>query len=135
MYNLEIAHKDLTGYKLFVGGELKEEGSCKGVVNFNVHPSDDTVEVWIEPWKIKPIVRVDNIMVNYALASISQFDHKLDIVLSSTFFDKYLEKDTKYRIEGIFGDKEPDPIVYDSVIGVGNPHYDLVELIRKELDD
>jgi hypothetical protein len=133
-YKVELADPKLTNYKLFVNDTLVKEGECISTIKLTVPSSNDTVSIWFEPWEIQPKVRVNNILVNYALAGIDLYNHKLDITLSSTFFEQYHQRDIKYRIQGLFGDCKPDSSVYDAVIGVGNEHKDIVDQIKKALD-
>ena len=133
-YKVELAHPDLTGYKLFVDEELVSEGACDSTLTIDVPVSKHTVSLWIEPWKIVPKVRINNILVNFALADIHLYDHKLDVVLDKDFFEAYHKRDIDYRIKGLFGEKKPDSSVYDAVIGVGNRHQSVVDEIKQALD-
>jgi hypothetical protein len=133
-FDIEIFHDELTLCKLHWQDQRLWEQSCQGRCEFSVAASPYTVSVWFEPWGIKPVVRVNGIMVDYALAKIDQFDHKIDLVLDHDFYDQYHERDIYYRKAEIFENREPDPYVYDSVIGVGMMHQDLVDQIRRAID-
>ena len=49
------------------------------------------VNVYFEPWKIKPLIRIDNHLCDYGLASFSQFDHMIEIQWSPNFFERYFQ--------------------------------------------
>lgn len=50
------------------------------------------VKINIQPFKIKPIVRIDGIMVNYGLAEITPWNHMLEFKLDVDFFNRYFAK-------------------------------------------
>ena len=80
-----------------------EEFSCEYVVNdrlvstsvdskehvFSVQELPCKIKINLNPYKVKPIVRIDNIMVNYGLAKITPWDHMLEFDLDLNFFDHY----------------------------------------------
>jgi hypothetical protein len=80
-----------------------EKFSCEYIVNdqsitksldakehvFSVQELPCKVKININPYKVKPIVRIDDIMVNYGLAKITPWDHMLEFELGSNFFDSY----------------------------------------------
>ena len=47
------------------------------------------IKINLNPYKVKPIVRMDDIMVNYGLAKITPWDHMLEFDLDVDFFDQY----------------------------------------------
>lgn len=133
-FDIEIFHDKLTLCKLYWQDQRVWEQSCPGRCEFSLAASSRTVSVWFEPWGIKPNVRIDGVLIDYALAKIDQFDHKIDLVLGYDFCDRYHERDIQYRKAEIFEDRDSDPYVYDSVIGVGMMHQDLVDQIRRAIN-
>ena len=127
---IEIDHPDMRVCKLFVNNLLLEEHACEQHQEFIVDLSSAQLSIWFEPWCIKPDIRLDGILVDYALANISQFDHKIDLVLDVNFAQQYHDRDLHYRKLSVFGDRPMDPYVYDAVIGHGDMHQDIVEQIR-----
>ena len=129
-YRVELFHQDLIGYKQFVNDQLIDEGSCNGsvVLYFDCHSG--TNSVWFDPWGIVPQIRVNNFLVDPGLASIDLFDHKFDICLDENFFSQYRQKDLYYRQSSIDVD---DAYIYDSVVGVGNLHKQLVDSIKEAM--
>jgi len=57
--------------------------------SFKVDDLPAHLKIYINPYKIQPIIRVDNIMVNYGLAKITPWDHMLEFKLDNNFFDQY----------------------------------------------
>lgn len=57
--------------------------------SFDINQLPSHVKIFINPYKIKPIVRIDKIMVNYGLAKITPWDHMLEFKLDKLFFDQY----------------------------------------------
>jgi len=58
---------------------------------FTLHPAPCNIKIKIDPYKIKPTVRIDGILVNYGLAQITPWDHMLELDLQGDFFDRYFE--------------------------------------------
>ena len=59
---------------------------------FDLHPAPCNIKIMLDPYKIKPTVRIDGIMVNYGLAQITPWDHMLELDIPQDFFDRYFEK-------------------------------------------
>lgn len=59
------------------------------VHSFDINELPSHVKIYINPYKIKPIIRIDKIMVNYGLAKITPWDHMLELNLDNSFFDHY----------------------------------------------
>jgi len=131
---LELYHPELTEYKYFVNDVLISEGLCNCSVVIKINPGPDKISVWFTPWKIKPIVRIDNILVNYSLANICMYDHMLELSVPTDFFDQYHSADINSRIQSVFGNKPIDPALYDLVIGIGKSHTALIDKIRNILN-
>jgi len=133
-FEIELFHPELTGYKLFVNHTLKSEGSCDGKILLSVTENGDC-EIWFEPWKIQPKVRINNFLIDFFLAEINLYDHKFDVEINKDFFKRYRKNDLKSREDSIFPTGAVhDPYIYDSVIGVGNLYEDIAEEIKKVLD-
>lgn len=134
MISIELSHPELTEYKHFANGVLISEGVCNKSVTFQVTPGSDKISLWFFPWKIKPLVRVNNILVNYSLADICIYDHMLEMIIKKDFFDQYHKKDVERRIISVFGNGPVDPMLYDLLIGIGVSHKTLINKIRDILE-
>jgi hypothetical protein len=134
-YKIEINHPNLSAYKFFLEEQLIVQDNCKGSVLLNCESSYKRCQIWFEPWGIVPMIRVNNFMIDFALAEIDLFDHKFDIILDDDFFLRYRENDLLFRKKSVFGAGiAHDPYIYDSVIGVGSTHSDIINQIKKVLD-
>lgn len=127
-YCIELFHKELCAYKHFIGNELIGEGFCKQNITLDFESTSTMNSIWFEPWGIVPQIRINNFLIDPGLAGINLFDHKFDIFLSDSFFKNYRKKDLYYRQESI---NVQDAYIYDSVIGVGNMHPELVNSIKQ----
>jgi len=133
MNSLEVA--DINNFefvKVFINNNLvKEEYATNNiVVTFDdVLPVDIAVE--FKPHKIKPIVRYNNIMVDYWLANILLQDHKIQFTISDSFFQEYRNKDIQGRIDSLPEEQKNVEHFYDKYIGVNNLHPEIVNEIKK----
>ena len=92
-----------------------------------------SIEVWFWPWSVKPLLRVNGHLVDFSLAKVDQFDHMLKFNLTKDFFNLYGQELVNSRIESQFKNGVVDKDVYDSVVGFGQHHHDLVEKIKQRL--
>jgi hypothetical protein len=81
------------------------------------------VKIRIQPYKIKPIVRIDDIMVNYGLAEITPWDHMLEFKLDMDFFDRYFANIVESKIKYLNLEKS------EAHKRIG--HDDLSDLVRQ----
>jgi hypothetical protein len=134
-YQLEIEHRDMVLCKIVLNDKIIDERLSQKCCVFTIVASDSPLSIWFEPWRIKPLVRIDGVLVNYALANIDQFDHKIDLILDQNFVNRYRQRDIDYRVKSVFGKRQIDDYVYDSVIGVGQMNQDLLDRIHEIIDD
>jgi hypothetical protein len=114
-----------------------EKFSCEYIVNdrlisksvdskehiFSVKELPCKVKINMNPYKVKPIVRIDDIMVNYGLAKITPWDHMLEFELDSNFFDRYFANIVESKIQYLNLEKD------EAHKRLG--HEDLSELVSK----
>tara|TARA_R110000803_G_scaffold30552_1_gene68827 strand:- start:29 stop:421 length:393 start_codon:yes stop_codon:yes gene_type:complete len=114
-----------------------EKFSCEYIVNdrlisksldskehiFSVKELPCKVKINMNPYKVKPIVRIDDIMVNYGLAKITPWDHMLEFELDSNFFDRYFANIVESKIQYLNLEKD------EAHKKLG--HEDLSELVSK----
>ena len=133
MNSLEVANvNNFEFVKVFINNSLvKEEYATSNiVVTFDdALPVDIAVE--FKPHKIKPIVRYNNIMVDYWLANILLQDHKIQFTISNNFFQDYRNKDIQGRIDSLPEEQKNVEHFYDKYIGVDNLHPEIVNEIKK----
>ena len=90
---------------------------------FSVTELPCKVKVHIQPYKITPLVRFDDILVNYGLAEITPWDHMLEFQLYEDFFDHYFNNIIKSKIKYLDLDKN------EAMKKLG--HEDLSDVLEK----
>lgn len=55
------------------------------------------VKIQISPNKIQPLIRLNDVAVNYGLANIIPWDHMIEFTVSQNFFDTYFENILKAK--------------------------------------
>jgi hypothetical protein len=120
--------------KISVNQQTLTEGhDCKTLTGFvDVLPAK--IEVEFRPFKIKPIVRYNNFMLDYWLANIQLFDHKLEFTVTDTFFQDYKNKNMQGRIDSLSESQKGVDHYWDKYIGINNLHPDIVQQIKKSID-
>ena len=106
-----------------VNDEIIEKTGSAKEHTFTVPVLPCHVKIHINPYKIKPVIRIDGILVNYGLAEITPWDHMLEFKLESDFFDKYFKNiiDSKLKYLAIGEDKGLKKL----------GHEDLSDLVKK----
>jgi hypothetical protein len=92
------------------------------------------IEVEFRPFKIKPIIRYNNFMLDYWLANIQLFDHKLEFTVTDTFFQDYKNKNMQGRIDSLSESQKGVDHYWDKYIGINNLHSDIVQQIKKSIN-
>jgi len=130
--DLEIQYNTPIDCKIHVNNNLVVESLNSTIHKFIIDDKGGNIKIFITPFKIHPIVRINNIMVNYGLANITPWDHMLEFEYDCDFFTKYrnniiASKMKHYNLNST-NDQE-----YDFYIGVGNTHNNSVNKIRSIL--
>jgi hypothetical protein len=108
---------------------VAENYNCKSLgAKINQLPA--IVNIEFRPFKIKPIVRYNNFMLDYWLANIQLFDHQLEFTITETFFQDYKNKNIQGRINSLSEDQKKLDHYWDKYIGVNNLHPELVQQIK-----
>lgn len=120
--------------KISVNQQMVIEGhDCKILAGpVNVLPA--LVEIQFRPFKIRPIVRYNNFMLDYWLADIKLFDHELKFTVTDTFFQDYKNKNIQGRIDSLGQAQKDSDHFWDKYIGINNLHPALVQEIKKSID-
>lgn len=88
---IKITDEQKFSCEYMVNGKLISKSPEKTVHEFDVVELPCKVQIMLNPYKIKPTVRIDDIMVNYGLAEITPWDHMLEFTLDADFFDRYFK--------------------------------------------
>lgn len=117
--------------KISVNQQMIIDGyNCKTLSGaVNVLPA--TIEVEFRPFKIKPMIRYNNFMLDYWLANIQLFDHELKFTITDTFFQDYKNKNIQGRIDSLCESQKDSDHYWDKYIGINNLHPDIVQQIKK----
>ena len=137
MDTLEIEHPQLTSYTLYVDGAKHSEGRCDG--SAEVVLPYGSIEMWINPldknWGIIPRIRIGGFLVNPYLASITIYDHMLQFKFDDSFYDRYQQLSLQSIMDSIDPSRRDDAVFIEKYYGVSGPNTDIVESIRKVLDE
>lgn len=131
--SIELAYaKPLDYIKIYCDDILVAENHDCNFLKFSTNlalPSKITIN--FSPFKIKPIVRLNNFMLNFWLADIMLYDHCLKFVVKQTFFQDYKNKDIVGRIAYLPDEQKNVEHFWDKYIGINNMHVDLVNQIKQ----
>lgn len=131
-YNIiSVYHPDLSMLRIEVNNKIVRPKVKRSGAYFRVRHLD-TVEIFFEPWRINPIIRFNQYLVNYGLAKINQWDHKLDFVFNQDWADDYFEKIIHYKKIHI-GDSGNLDLNNDAYLGVDSFHWDIVNILEKKI--
>jgi hypothetical protein len=133
MNTIEVEHPaEFEMAKIYISTELSVERSCCRCVEFSFD-NELPVHVAVEffPFKIKPIVRFNGFLLDYWLADIQLWDHRLEFTISKTFYQDYKDKNIAGRIASLPPEHQAIEHFWDKFIGINNLHSDLTEEIKK----
>lgn len=85
------------------------------------------IKIKILPFKVQPIVRFDDILINYGLAKITPWDHMLEFRISNNFLDDYFNEIVKSKREYLKVDRHS----IEKTMGLHSEN----ELVEKILDN
>jgi hypothetical protein len=135
MNSIEISYSaPFDNIKIYVNQTLVAEANDVGTISstFN-YAFPVKVEVEFAPFKIKPIVRFNNFMLNYWLADILLQDHKLEFSIGENFYQDYKNKDIAGRIAHLSMEEKSLENMYDKYIGINNLYPELVKETKELL--
>jgi len=90
------------------------------------------VKIFFEPWKIEPLIRIDNHLLNYALAEINCYDHMFEFFWDNDFYDRYFSNIIKFKLKSR-NITDINNLDYDLFIGYNNAHENIVRKIYEEI--
>ena len=132
MLKLSLIHKEPFSCELHINN--KKQDTSKNSVKHSFKIIDDTcnIKIFINPYKIKPLIRINSQLVNYGLAEITPYDHVIEFEYSKEFLNKYFKNIIKSKMNYL-NLKNSTSFGYENNIGVGNMHSNLIEKIEKNL--
>jgi hypothetical protein len=126
---LSVSHPLLTMVRVEINGQEIPYNQTGAEFIINIE-SSASVEIFFEPWKIKPLLRVDDHLIDYWLADVAQFDHMIRLHWDLNFYQKYQDRNIKSKMEYLGITKQED---IDYYLGINNSHFDFVNQIKKYL--
>lgn len=125
---IKLTHDSAFSCEYIVNGEMVEKTSHGCEHTFTVADLPCHIIININPYKIRPTIRIDNILVNYGLAKITPWDHMLEFNLDHDFFDNYFKNiiDSKIKYLAIGKDKALKKLGYEDLS-------DLVDKIEAKI--
>lgn len=94
-------------------------------------PVNVDVEFW--PFKIRPIIRYNDVMLDYWLADVLLQDHKLSLTITDDFFERYRNKNIQGRINSLTTSQRNSENFLDQHVGVNNGYPEIVSEIKNLL--
>jgi len=133
MTTIEIESlNEFTQVKVYVNTKLVvEQTNCKSLTYNIDQPLPADIDIEFQPFKIRPIVRLDNFLLDYWLANIILQDHKLSIRVTDTFFQDYKNKNIEGRIASLPLEQKNSEQFWDNYIGVNNLYPELTNEIKE----
>lgn len=135
MNSIEISHSaPFDNIKIFVNQTLvADSDNANTIASVFDHELPVKIEVQFTPFKIKPVVRLNNFMLNYWLADILLQDHKLEFNVGKNFYQDYKNKDISGRIAHLSAEEKSLENIYDKYIGINNLYPELVKETKELL--
>lgn len=126
LYDREISFS----CKIFINNKLKCINENKNSHIFYLEKLPAHCKIEINPYKIKPMIRVDDCLVNYGLAKIIPWDHMLEFTIHENFLNEYFEQIVESKRIYLKTDRED----VEKIMGINNKnYYELIEKIENNI--
>jgi hypothetical protein len=127
---ITLTHNEKFSCEYLEDQKLIQKSKPALVHSFDVKNNSCLIQIKINPWKIKPLVRFDGHLVNYGLAKITPWDHMLEFRLYEDHVERYFKSiiDAKEKYLSRTGQNIPTNM--DSYVGVNNSHNEIVSEIK-----
>lgn len=134
MRKIEIEHNALNSANLTVNGQPIDSIKDGSTIRWTLPDDKLSGEIKIEfsPWKIDPLLRIDDCLINKWIGNVLVMDHALCFSLTEDYFATYRKKDIQGRLDSL--GPTPTDITIDRVVG-RNLHLALVNQIKQKLDE
>ena len=127
---LSVSHPDFVMVRFEINNVVTpyQHENLEYIVDIQ-QPSD--IKIFFEPWKIKPLLRIDDHLVDYWLANVMQYDHMIQLHWTSDFYREYQQRHIESTIKYLGLTKQEH---IDYYLGINNSNLDIVEQIKKYLE-
>ena len=132
MLKLSLEHKKPFSCELHINNKKQEISKNLAKHFFKIIENACNIKIFINPYKIKPLIRINSQLINYGLAKITPYDHLIEFEYSEEFLNKYFKNIIKSKMDYL-NLNDSTSIDYENNIGVGNMHSTLVEQIEENL--
>lgn len=126
---LSVEHQKLSMIRFEVDGVVTPHCRENGQYCIDVNTSG-VIEIFFEPWKIKPLVRIDDHLIDYWSADVVQFDHMVRFNWDQKFYQRYQQKSIQGKIDYLNLKTQED---IDYYLGINNSNQDIVTEIKQYL--
>jgi hypothetical protein len=116
--------------KLFVNDEFVNQLHHVTSVQLTLPTDTQSLSLEFFPFKQKPLVRIDDFLLNYWLADIKLWDHRIDVDVGNDFYERYQQRDFQGRLAHLTPEQLGQHHYQDKYIGINNLYPELVEKIR-----
>jgi len=126
---LELYHNKIQfECELHINDISQAISSISNLHSFKIPDDKCNIKIYVHPFKIQPIVRIDNCLVNYGLAKITPWDHMLEFDYTTNFFDIYHDNIINSKKE-YYNIIEENNINNEYYVGTNNAYPNLVKEI------
>lgn len=135
---LEIEHKSLYRCRIDMNDQIiTDVDDISKVFSHTITISDapSTVAIWFWPWKITPLLRINNHLVNYGLLQAKIYDHQIAFDIDTKWLDRYRDTMIQGSIDNLFKNTDFNKKMYDSAIGYNIDYSDIITEIRKKINE
>jgi hypothetical protein len=131
-FKIELIYNTIFDVECHIDNALFLKSKNKFQHLFKIKKNNIKVEFFINPQKIKPLIRINGFLVNYGLAKITPWDHKIEMFLDQYFYENYSKNiiESKKKYLGILDECSSK---FDNFIGYNSYHFDIVNTIKKEI--
>lgn len=126
---LTVEDSDLDMIRFEINGAVVKHQQQQNQYCVSITNASD-IKIFFEPWKIKPLIRIDNHLVDHWCADIQTYDHMIEFVWDSEFYHRYQAKITQGKIDYLNLTTQED---IDYYLGINNSNQDLVDQIKQYL--
>lgn len=117
--------------EVFCNDILQSKHNSAKEHSFVVNTLPAEIKIYIKPYKIRPYIRIDGMLVNYGLAEITPWDHMLEFTLHTDWLDRYFKNIIKAKQNYLSKSGQPVPENMEKYVGVNNLHPEILNEINK----
>ena len=126
-----LSHTDAFSCKVHLDDDLLCESKNKKHHVIDLPSLPAKLKIYIEPYRIQPLVRFDGHLVNYGLAKIKPWDHMLEFTVHEDYLDRYFKAIIEAKREYLSTTGQNIPTNMENYVGVNNSNPELVSQIKE----